>query len=129
MDYVINGIIVVAVGWFILQPFLPAKGVVQITTEQLKPLLREKGYHFIDVRTPHEFQTGKIKQFKNIPLAELKQRTNELDKNKTVVLLCQSGMRSNRAAKLLKKAGFPHVTNVRGGFMMYVKEGLNGGSR
>jgi rhodanese-related sulfurtransferase len=45
----------------------------------------------------------------------LKQRVHELSKDKEVIVVCQSGMRSNQASKLLKKLGFTQVTNVIGG--------------
>ena len=53
--------------------------------------------------------------FKNIPLQQLAQKTNQLSKENEVVVICQSGMRSKQASKLLKKQGFNKVTNVKGG--------------
>lgn len=42
-------------------------------------------------------------------------KANQLDKNKEVIVICQSGMRSKQAAKVLKKLGFQQVINVSGG--------------
>lgn len=115
MEIIIKGLIILAVSWFVIQRFIPAKGVRQIKTNDLKKMIKDKRYQFIDVRTPYEYKTDHIKGFKNIPLAEFKQRCHELSKDKEVVVICQSGNRSNRAAKILKKLKFPNVTNVKGG--------------
>lgn len=120
MESIIYGLIFLLIIIFFVQRMVPAKGVQQIDASELKQLLKKKkDYEFIDVRTPFEFNSNKIKGFKNIPLQQLKQRLDELEQEKHIVVLCQSGMRSNRAAKILKKRGFPNVINVRGGIVTY----------
>lgn len=94
---------------------LPVKGVKSITTDVLKGIIRDKDKQFIDVRTPAEYQQHHIKQFKNIPLHTLRASLGSLDESKEVVLICRSGSRSLRAARVLKRAGFTRVTNVQGG--------------
>lgn len=86
-----------------------------ISTAELRKIIRDRDKQFIDVRTPMEFQSQKIKQFKNIPLQSIKAELDNLDRNKEVVLICRSGSRSMRAARILKKAGFTKLTNVVGG--------------
>ncbi len=94
---------------------LPAKGVRQITTTELKSELNDKTKQFVDVRTPGEFKGNHIKGFKNLPLHFLaKTAEKELSREREVVVLCQSGMRSLKASKMLKKLGY-QVTNVKGG--------------
>src|SRR5690625_2559769 len=100
--------------------FLPAKGVANIKAQEAKDKFKEKDVQFIDVRTPGEYKKNHHKQFKNIPLNNLAGRTDELDKDKEVVIICQSGMRSARAAKMLKKQGFEKVSNVKGGMGAWV---------
>jgi rhodanese-related sulfurtransferase len=112
---IINGFLFLFVIWFIVQRILPAKGVRYITTSELKKELGKKDTQYIDVRTPMEFRANHIRGFKNIPLYELRKRAHELSKEKEVIVICQSGMRSTKASKLLKKLGFKHVTNVEGG--------------
>lgn len=117
MDFnlIINIVIFVFLIWFLSQRLLPAKGVNQITTTDLKAMLKDKNIQFVDVRTPMEYKSNRIREFKNIPLANLAQKHSELSKDKEVVVICQSGMRSNKASKTLKKYGFEKVTNVKGG--------------
>lgn len=111
MDYILLAAVIL---FFVLR-FIPTKGITQITTTELKNLLQDNNKQFIDVRTPGEFSQRKIKGFKNIPLNELSEKITSLNKDKPVVVICQSGMRSSNAAKLLKKKGFKEIINVKGG--------------
>lgn len=108
-------IIIVLLAAFFLWRLLPVKGVRSITTDQLKNEVGDKNKQFIDVRTPGEFKSRSIRGFQNIPLQQLAEKASSLSKEKEVVLICQSGMRSTSAAKLLKKLGFKNITNVKGG--------------
>ncbi|MGE7903214.1 rhodanese-like domain-containing protein [Peribacillus sp. NPDC094092] len=116
MGTIFNLIILGFIVWFLYQRFVPAKGIKNINAKELKAELSNKGNkQFIDVRTPNEYRGNHIKDFKNIPLSELGKRAQELSKDKEVVVICQSGMRSSNACKVLKKSGFEEVTNVKGG--------------
>jgi rhodanese-related sulfurtransferase len=115
MDWIINGLIIILLVWFLVGRILPAKGVKQMTTGELRKIAGDKTRQFIDVRTPGEYSGNHIKGFKNIPVHELRGRINELSKEKEVVVICQSGMRSNKASKILAQKGFTEVTNVQGG--------------
>lgn len=114
MDY-INYAIFAGLILFLVWRMMPTKGVKQITTSELKNYLSKKDVQFIDVRTSGEFKANHISQFKNIPLHQLAQKVGELSQDKEVVVICQSGMRSNKAGKLLKKSGFKSILNVKGG--------------
>ncbi|NYF23240.1 rhodanese-like domain-containing protein [Sporosarcina sp. JAI121] len=110
--------ILLIVGFFSWRMF-PAKGLRSISTEELFGMLENKSIQFIDVRTPGEYKGRHIKEFKNIPLNTLKSRMISLDKSKETVVICQSGMRSSQAARILKKASFTDVSNVTGGMGMW----------
>ena len=101
---------------FLVWRMMPAKGVQSISAAQLKNILHDKDKVFIDVRTQAEYKGRNIPQFKNIPLGS---SFNQLPKDKEIVVICQSGMRSSQACKQLKKQGFEGVTNVRGGMSAY----------
>ncbi|MGF7046914.1 rhodanese-related sulfurtransferase [Paenibacillus sp. DS2015] len=115
MSTILNAVMIVAVVWFVYQRLVPVKGIKNISTTALKQELTQKGKQFIDVRTPNEFKGNHIKGFHNIPLFDLPKRAQELSKEQEVVVICQSGMRSSKASKLLKKLGFNNITNVKGG--------------
>ena len=109
-------IIIAVIVVFLVWRMKPVKGINTISTAQLKPILQDKGKVFIDVRTPGEFKSRSIQQFNNIPLGS---DYSKLPKDKEIVVICQSGMRSKQACKQLKKLGFENVTNVRGGMSAY----------
>ena len=68
--------------------------------------LMTNGAQIIDVRTETEFQNGHLKNSKNIPLQNLTKEIATLDKNKPVITICASGIRSASAKGILKQKGF-----------------------
>ena len=111
-----NIVLIAVIVLFLFWRMMPTKGVKQITTAQLKRDLQNKGKQFIDVRTQGEFKGQHIKPFKNIPLHMMNESTmQKFSKEKEIVVICQSGMRSMKATKTLKKLGFKNITNVKGG--------------
>ena len=70
----------------------------------------QKGAVIIDVRTPHEFDNGKVPGSINIPVDRI---TSSIDRirsmRKPVVIVCESGARSNQAKSILKSAGINEV--------------------
>ncbi|MBM1106680.1 HesA/MoeB/ThiF family protein [Aurantibacter crassamenti] len=82
----------------------------------LVPLLSDTNIELIDVRTSEEFSHKNLSLAKHIPLSELEQRHTEIDLNKPVYLVCESGVRSRKALLLLQE-WYPNKTfvNVEGG--------------
>ena len=120
MQYV-NYLVIAFLLFFMIKRFLPTKGVNNISTTELKAEFNDRNKQFVDVRTPGEFKGNHIRGFKNIPLHQLAQKAEkELSKNKEVVVICQSGMRSQKASKMLKNLGFTKVTNVKGGMSAWL---------
>ena len=72
----------------------------------------------LDTRTAKEFAHGHIDGFTNIPVDELRERLGELDKGKPVFVICQSGLRSYIACRILSGNGF-ECYNFSGGFRFY----------
>ena len=72
----------------------------------------------LDTRTVKEFAHGHIDGFANIPVDELRERLGELDKGKPVFVICQSGLRSYVACRILSGNGF-ECYNFSGGFRFY----------
>ncbi|NMD84546.1 FAD-dependent oxidoreductase [Streptococcus sp. WB01_FAA12] len=78
-----------------------------------------KGKKFLDVRTSGEFQSGRFKvDTIHIPLNELRERLDELDKNQAYIVSCHSGLRSYIAERILKQAGFT-AQNLDGAYSLY----------
>lgn len=96
-----------------------AQGLVkQWFWDELKSLEQKGGAIFLDTRTPHEYERGHIAGFINIPLDSLRQRLEELDKNKKIYLICHSGLRSYLASRILSQRGFD-CYNFSGGYRLY----------
>lgn len=114
-------IIIIIIIALVLYTKYKNKGIVSITTQDLKELLSNKSrtHVFVDVRTANEYKNRKIKKFKNIPVGQISNRLTQLPKEKTIVLICQSGSRSSSAARILIKAGYTDILNVRGGMNLW----------
>src|SRR6266542_1763686 len=76
---------------------------------------REQGAVLLDVREPEEYVQGHVPGAINIPQAELASRLHEIPRDRPVLIVCQSGMRSVRSAQFLRQAGFQRVASVTGG--------------
>lgn len=71
-----------------------------------------QGATLLDVRTPQEFAAGHVEGAVNIPVQVLAARKGELEGAKGVVVYCRSGMRSAKAARMLRGAGIEPVLDV-----------------
>lgn len=81
--------------------------------------MREAGAILLDVRNSEELKnSGSIGEDINIPLDELRERLDELPKDKQIIVSCQSGQRSYLAERILKNTGF-NVKNLDGAFQIY----------
>jgi len=79
----------------------------------------------IDVREPHEFETGRIPGAELVPLGQLVARSQSWDRSQTYVMICRSGGRSAQAAAYLASHGFERVINMAGGMLHYEMLGLD----
>jgi rhodanese-related sulfurtransferase len=96
-------------------------GIQQVTVETLKQKLDAKEDIFVlDVREPHEVPIANIGA-PLIPVGELEKRIAELadKKDSEIYVHCRSGARSQKAALILKQAGFTNVSNVSGGILAW----------
>ncbi len=96
-----------------------SKGIVkQFYLEDVPKLLGDESVILLDVRTPEEYNGGHIDGFINIPVDHLRERLGELDLGKPVYVMCQSGLRSYIAARILAGHGCD-CYNFTGGFRFY----------
>lgn len=70
----------------------------------------------IDVREKHEYARNGLKDAKNIPLSKI----HTYDSKESVYVYCQSGMRSKKAVRIMRKNGIDAI-NIKGGIMSYGK--------
>jgi SulP family sulfate permease len=75
--------------------------------------------HIVDVREPREFARGRVPQAEIIPLPKLLSEEPDLPRDCPVVLVCQGGRRSTRAAAVLRGKGYSNVSVLRGGMQAW----------
>ena len=96
-----------------------ANGVLkQWYLEDADKLPRDGSVTLLDTRTVGEYAQGHIDGFKNIPVDELRERLDEVEKHKPVYVICQSGLRSYIASRILEGNGYT-AYNFAGGFRFY----------
>lgn len=88
----------------------------QVKEKDVRELV-QSGACIIDIREKDEYKLSHIVGAKNIPLSEIRQRINEIPKDKPVYIHCRSGQRSYNAFMALKQLGFENIYNISGGFM------------
>lgn len=94
-----------------------------VSPNELEEILKDGKVRLLDVRSPQEYRGGHIRQARNFPLDQI--QTYKGPKNGKVYAICQSGMRSKRAASILKAKGYEAV-NVRGGMSAYQGKRIGG---
>jgi glyoxylase-like metal-dependent hydrolase (beta-lactamase superfamily II)/rhodanese-related sulfurtransferase len=104
---------------------LPTEHVAQLSPQELNQLMKsDSGIVLVDTRSAQEFARIKIPDAKNIPAPDLRHRHSELPKDKPVVIICSTGMRSSLAASILQSKGFKDVKSVAGGMFGYAAAGF-----
>jgi rhodanese-related sulfurtransferase len=88
----------------------------QFNVDKVRELI-EDGAYFVDVREKGEFDRGHLKGAVNIPLSEIRDRTEEIPKDVPVYLHCRTGQRSYNAVLALQNMGFDNVSNITGSFL------------
>lgn len=111
MDIIIT-VLLAALLIYLSMRFMPTKGVHNISPKELGHYINKPKYECIDVRTEREYARGRMKEFRNMPMGS---DFSILPKDKGIVVLCQSGVRSNQVCKQLVKLGYTEVINVRRG--------------
>jgi rhodanese-related sulfurtransferase len=77
----------------------------EVSRDEARKLIDE-GAQLIDVRADHEWEVGRIAGAAHVPLPELPQRLEEIDKDRPVVVYCRGGNRSTMATDALAEAGY-----------------------
>ena len=95
-----------------------AHGLKQWYLEDAARLPRDGSVTLLDTRTAWEYSSGHIEGFVNIPVDELRERLDEIEPGKPVYVICQSGLRSYIATRILEGYGY-EAYNFAGGFRFY----------
>ncbi|HZW11752.1 MAG TPA: rhodanese-like domain-containing protein [Noviherbaspirillum sp.] len=129
MNFFIDNIWLIALvlvsGGALLWPSLQRRGE-KVSVLQATQLINQGKGVILDVREPDAFAAGHLRDAKNIPLKDLPNRLGELEKfkSKAVIVVCQTGVQSAKAAAQLKKAGFNEAFSLNGGIAAWQAQGL-----
>jgi rhodanese-related sulfurtransferase len=112
-------------GGALLLPLLQQRGN-KLSLLQATQLINQNKTIIIDVRDEAQFASGHIREARNIPAKDLAKRVGELEKLKTrnVLVVCQTGTQSAKAASTLAKAGFAEVFGLTGGMAAWQAQSL-----
>jgi adenylyltransferase/sulfurtransferase len=92
----------------------------EIEVQEVKSRIdRGDNFFLLDVREPHEHQIARIAFARLVPLGELPRRLAEIPRDRDIVVHCKSGVRSAKAAALLRENGFRPVLNMKGGILAW----------
>jgi len=95
--------------------------VDEVSLDELES--RDTSAIVLDVREPVEYAAGHVPGSVNLPQADLADRLDELPRDRPLLLICQGGYRSQRAAQFLKQMGFEQVSSVAGGTAAWAEAG------
>jgi adenylyltransferase/sulfurtransferase len=105
------------------RPMDEGDALPEVTPRELAERLRRgDDFDLIDVREPHEWEAGHIAGAMLVPLGTLDSALTTLVASREIVVMCRSGGRSANAARRLRAAGFPRVSNLVGGILRWNAE-------
>ncbi|NAY91373.1 rhodanese-like domain-containing protein [Muricauda sp. JGD-17] len=104
---------------FLFKKSTDSDAIKIIDAEAYKKAISRDKVQLVDVRTPREFRSGHINNAKNIDFfqgASFNDAFSKMNKTQPVYLYCQSGNRSQKAARKLVKMGFTQIYDLKGGY-------------
>lgn len=128
VDFLLDNIWLILIaalsGGALLLPSLRGRAFVSVM--RATQLINHSNALVLDVREPSAYAAGHVPDAKNIPLKELSNRIGDLSKHKArpVIVVCQSGMQSRKAAAQLRKAGFEQAVSLEGGMNVWQNGGM-----
>lgn len=129
MAFITENILLIAIafasGAMLLWPMIVKRSAgASLDTLGATRLINDSQALVLDVRAPGEFEAGHLPHARNLPLAELDRRLGELPAGRPLIVCCNSGMTSAKAAASLRKAGRADVFNLDGGLNAWRQAGL-----
>jgi rhodanese-related sulfurtransferase len=131
LEFIQNNIaivmLVLASGAMLLWPMIGRRisGVREVGTLEATRLINHQNAVVLDVREDSEFYAGHIPHSVHVPLGQLAKHAElEKYKNRPVIAICRSGMRSGRACGVLRKNGFEQVYNLAGGITAWERANM-----
>ena len=129
MSFITENIVLIAIafasGAMLLWPMIMKRTAgASLDTLGATRMINDTQAVVLDVRASGEFDAGHLPNARNIPLADLDKRAGELPQGRPVIVCCNTGMNSAKAAAALRKAGRQDVFNLDGGLGAWRQAGL-----
>lgn len=131
MDFLLSNnnflILIVAVvsGIMLLLPAFTKKKVGRpLSASEVVQQMNQNQAILLDIRPKDQFKTGHIPQARNITLNDLATESNNLPKDKPIIVVCQHGRTATKGVASLRKLGFTQVYSLENGQQAWVEAGL-----
>lgn len=95
-----------------------------VDTTAATELMDDDNLIILDVREKKELKSGYIKDSTHIPLSDVKNKLDQLDKDKSILVYCRSGSRSSHIAGVLTRNEYENVYNLKGGIQAWKRAKL-----
>lgn len=124
--FLVAGLVALLVAVIVFEARMRSQGRTQVSPAEAVKLING-GAIVIDVRKAEDYRNGHIVDARNVELAQITAdpaSAVKKQKNKVLITVCDNGLNSNRAANLLRKAGFEKVVSLKGGLNAWRAENL-----
>ncbi|MBB5214764.1 rhodanese-like domain-containing protein [Parapusillimonas granuli] len=116
--------IAIAAAVMLALPSLLKGGSKAVGVHEAVKLANDQQGVFIDVRSAEAFKLGSIPQARNMPTADIPAKHATLPKDKPLIIVCDQGRESVRAAATLRKEGHAGAVSLEGGLRAWLQAGL-----
>ena len=113
-------------GAMLLLPTLTGRGRGGLSAAEATQLINRRNAVVVDLRPAADYANGHLPSARHLELAELQAKIGQIAKNKAnpVLLVCQNGLQSNKASRIVRDAGYTDVHVLQGGLTAWQQAGM-----
>lgn len=113
-------------GGFLLWPMLTGGGRGGLSAAEATQLINRRNAVVVDLRPAAEYTNGHLPSARHLEFSELQAKIGQIAKNKAspVLLVCQNGLQSNKASRIVREAGYTEVHVLQGGLNAWQQAGM-----
>jgi rhodanese-related sulfurtransferase len=113
-------------GGLLLWPALSGRGRGGLSAAQATQLINRRNAVIVDLRPAADYALGHLPSARHLEFAELQAKIGQIAKNKgnPVLLVCQNGLQSNKASRVVREAGYTEVHVLQGGLNAWQQAGM-----
>lgn len=124
-DYIFWGIVALSILYLVFRKWQDSTLFKNISPAELKEMMEKEKPVVVDVRESWEYKGGHLPGARSLPLSTFQNQYDKLDKERTIVVVCQSGNRSKTASRFLAKAGYKKLFHLKGGTSGWANNGYS----